>query len=168
MRDNYQRQLGPDGEEAGDLIGPLGHMEELPPYSRYPDNGYVPKEAPQPITEEPTTPEQNLAGAGGIGIATRNPEFSTDDLGLTRSRPSIRSVRSENSHYDVNVAAQDIAEKPMPTKWQRRAKKKLWGIVPYWAICLLVVALVLMGIVMGATIGTLLSRHKPPPKDGDQ
>lgn len=163
MRDNYQRQLGPDGEEAGDLIGPMGHMEELPPYTRYPENNFVPKPTTQPISEEPASPERPIAGAGGIGIATRNPEFSTDDLGLARTRPSIRSARSDNSHYDVNAAALDMAEKPLPSKWQRRAKKKLWGIVPYWAICLLIVALVLMGIIMGATIGTLLSRHKPPP-----
>lgn len=161
MEDGYQRQIGPDGEEAGDLIGPLGHMEALPPYTRYPENAYLPK--PASPDEAPTSPTRTIAGAGGIGMATRNPEFSTDDLGLSRSRPSIRSVRSDNSYHDLNTAARNIAEKPSHTKWQRRAKKKLWGIVPVWAICLLMVGLVLMGIIMGAVIGTLLSRHKPPP-----
>ena len=171
--DNYQRQLGPDGEEAGDLIGPLGHMEELPPYTRYPENAYLPKDSPQPqpqaANNEPQSQDQTIAGAGGIGLATRNPEFSsTEDLALSRSRPSVRSNRSEISHHDINGAAREITEKPTQTKWQKRSKKRLWGIIPYWAICLLTVGLVIMGIIMGAVIGTLLSRHKKPPKDNDQ
>lgn len=32
---SYQRRLGPDGEDADDLIGPDGYTEQLPPYSRY-------------------------------------------------------------------------------------------------------------------------------------
>ncbi len=44
-QDAYQRRIGPDGEEAGDLIGPLGHTEELPPYTRYPEETYARKGA---------------------------------------------------------------------------------------------------------------------------
>ncbi|KAF5021487.1 hypothetical protein F66182_6461 [Fusarium sp. NRRL 66182] len=172
----YQRQLGPDGEEAGDLVGPLGHMEELPPYTRYPDNAYVPKPttqtpastaSPESPVSEPSSPTRSIPGAGGIGMATRDPEFSStdDDLALPRTRPSVRSnVSDENSQHDINTAATEVSEKPTVNKWQRRAKKKLWGIVPYWAICLLLVGLVLMGIVMGAVIGTMLSKNQKPPE----
>ncbi|GME42132.1 uncharacterized protein LTHEOB_5489 [Neofusicoccum parvum] len=34
----YHRQIGPDGEEQ-DIIGPDGHTEQLPPYSRFPEEG---------------------------------------------------------------------------------------------------------------------------------
>ncbi|KAK7403024.1 hypothetical protein QQX98_011224 [Neonectria punicea] len=180
MGGNYQRQLGPDGEEAGDMIGPLGHLEELPPYTRYADNAFVPKVVTTPATTtdtapstdvtpstEPTSPDRIIAGAGGIGMATRDPEFSSteDDLGMPRTRPSVRSNISETSQHDVNTAARDVAEKTPENKWQKRARKKLWGIVPYWAICLLTVGLIIMGIIMGAVIGTLLTRHKKPPKE---
>ena len=188
MGNSYQRQIGPDGEEAGDLIGPLGHMEELPPYSRYPDEAYQPKPetAAGPSTTAsssastqvgasvatPASPtaSQAIPGAGGIGLATRNPEFSsTEDLPQTlqRTRPSLRSVASTESEHDVNGAARDFAEKDEPSKWQRRARKKLWGIVPYWAICLLMVGMILMGIIMGAVIGTIVSRHGSRRGKGD-
>ncbi|KAL6404683.1 uncharacterized protein AUP68_11510 [Ilyonectria robusta] len=187
MGGNYQRQIGPDGEEAGDMIGPLGHMEELPPYTRYAENAFVPKTTVAAVspaatsaggatvataatpTTEPTSPSRSIAGAGGIGIATRDPEFSSteDDIGMPRARPSVRSNTSQLSQHDVNTAARDVAEKPTINKWQRRAKKKLWGIVPYWAICLLTVGLIIMGIIMGAVIGTLLTRHKKPPYEDD-
>ncbi|RGP75647.1 glucan 4-alpha-glucosidase [Fusarium longipes] len=178
---SYQRQLGPDGEEAGDLVGPLGHTEELPPYTRYPDNAYVPRPTAQapvsPVSpvSEPSSPVRDapvtqIPGAGGIGIATRDPEFSStdDDLALPRTRPSVRSaVSSNDSSHDINTAAAGISEKPPVNKWQRRAKKKLCGIVPYWAICLLLVGLVLMGIIMGAVIGTMLTKNHPPPPPSD-
>ncbi|KAI5467646.1 hypothetical protein BGZ63DRAFT_399209 [Mariannaea sp. PMI_226] len=182
MGNTYQRQIGPDGEEAGDMIGPLGHMEELPPYSRYPDNAFVPENttasttntretsAPDasPATTEPIPdPDRTISGAGGIGIATRDPEFSSteDDLTMPRTRPSVRSNQSTPSQHDVNTAARDAAEKPKMSKWERRGKKKLWNIIPYWAICLVALALIIMGVVMGAVLGTLLTRHKkgPPP-----
>ncbi|KAI4682690.1 uncharacterized protein J4E84_007154 [Alternaria hordeiaustralica] len=38
LNNGYHRVLGPDGEEQ-DIIGPDGHTEQLPPYSRYPEEG---------------------------------------------------------------------------------------------------------------------------------
>lgn len=101
-------------------------------------------------------------------MATRDPEFSStdDDLALPRTRPSVRSHASEASHHDINTAAAETSEKPTVNKWQRRAKKKLWGIVPYWAICLLLVGLILMGIIMGAVIGTMLTKNHNNNPDG--
>ncbi|KND86452.1 hypothetical protein TOPH_08920 [Tolypocladium ophioglossoides CBS 100239] len=167
MGNTYQRQLGPDGEEAGDLIGPLGHLEELPPYTRYPEESYARRKSPEPVRDAPPSPVQAIPGAGGLGIATRNPEFSSteDDLALPRSRPTSRS---EASQHEINTAARSISEKPTMTKWQRRARKKMWGIVPYWAIALLVVGLIIMGIVMGAVIGTVLANHDSSDPAGDE
>lgn len=103
-----------------------------------------------------------ISGAGGMGIATRNPEFDStqETLALSRSRPSTLSS------HDLNIAAKDLAEKPTPTKWQLWAKRKVCGVVPYWAICLALISVALMSIIMGAVLGTLLNRHytKKPPK----
>jgi len=38
LDNGYRRVLGPDGEEQ-DIIGPDGHTEQLPPYSRFPEEG---------------------------------------------------------------------------------------------------------------------------------
>lgn len=185
--DNYSRQLGPEGEEAGDLIGPLGHMEELPPYSRYPQDTYGSKpiqnahtgalstgsntETAAATSSGSSAPRaQPISGAGGIGLATRNPEFSSTEEDLPsapeRSR-SLRSVATNESVHDINGAARDVAEKPSQNKWQRRAKKKLWGIVPYWVICLTLSAIIVLGIVMGTVIGTIVTKQRrpPPPQD---
>ncbi|OLN85155.1 hypothetical protein CCHL11_06235 [Colletotrichum chlorophyti] len=189
--DGYQRRLGPEGEEIADLIGPMGHTEELPPYTRYPEQAYARKQAgeqhsspseqqrsqqpqpqaqPEPSTQQPviamTASVPAIPGAGGLGLATRNPEFeSREDLGLEPSRLSSRTLAPDNaSHHEINTAAEAYAEKGgAERKWQKRAKKRMFGIIPYWAICLLAVGLVLMGIILGAVIGTFFAKHKKPP-----
>ncbi|CRK13847.1 hypothetical protein BN1723_002065 [Verticillium longisporum] len=173
--DNYRRRIGPDGEEIADMIGPLGHTEELPPYSRYPDEAYARKTtgSNEQETDADATPQQPVSsppipGAGGIGLATRNPEFeSRDDLDTPQSRLSTRSVTSDSvSQHEINTAAQTFNEKD-DHRWQKRAKKRMWGVVPYWAVCLVAVALLVMGIILGAVIGTLFAKedsNKPGQK----
>ncbi|CAI0642267.1 unnamed protein product [Colletotrichum noveboracense] len=206
--DNYQRRMGPEGEEIADLIGPLGHTEELPPYTRYPEQAYARKQpgdlpqaqsqhlqqhqdqphqqlSPQPSGQQPqpqpqpqpqsqpqntvtvmaaSVPPAVIPGAGGLGLATRNPEFeSREDLRLP-SRMSSRTLISDTaSQHEINTAAEAYAEKATDRKWQKRAKKRMFGVIPYWAICLLAVGLVLMGIILGAVIGTFFAKHKKPP-----
>ncbi|KAF9876006.1 hypothetical protein CkaCkLH20_06452 [Colletotrichum karsti] len=205
--DNYQRRMGAEGEDMADLIGPLGHTEELPPYTRYPEQAYarkqpgeMPQQAaqpqPQPQQQEPQQPlvQQQLSpqpsgqqqptqpvvtvmaasvppapipGAGGLGLATRNPEFESREELRLPSRMSSRTLTSDTaSQHEINTAAEAYAEKGEESKdkkWQKRAKRRMFGVIPYWAICLLAVGLVLMGIILGAVIGTFFAKHKKPP-----
>ncbi|KAI0152607.1 hypothetical protein GGR57DRAFT_164002 [Xylariaceae sp. FL1272] len=182
--DQYRRRLGPDGEEAADLIGPDGHTEQLPPYTRYPDEVSAQKaidmaaipagaslDVVQPAstaTSTPTQPNLEIPGAGGIGLATRNPEFaSTEDLGRLgspASRRSIRSFTSDASHHAINTGALAVVEEKRPQKnWKTAAKRKVWGIVPCWCVVLGMVVLVFLGILVGVLIGTVFS-HGPPKK----
>ncbi|KJZ74601.1 hypothetical protein HIM_05951 [Hirsutella minnesotensis 3608] len=154
----YQRQIGPDGEEAGGLIGPLGHMEELPPYSRYPEDSPA-RKTPEVVPTALANSVPVIPGAGGIGIATRNPEFSSteDDLpALSAARPASRGGMSQ---HEINTAARDISEKPTMTKWQRRARKKICGIVPCWAIGMLAVGIIIIAVVLSAVTATVLSKN---------
>ncbi|KAI1106604.1 hypothetical protein F4804DRAFT_20228 [Jackrogersella minutella] len=174
--DNYQRRIGPDGEDVADLIGPDGHTEQLPPYTRYPEETYNRKalgvETPQPV---PVQPLLTIPGAGGIGVATRDPEFaSTEDLGdlnSPQSRQSVRSFTSDGSQRELTAATRSeeeiTNEKKARKDWQVTAKRRVWGIVPCWAIVLAAIVLVLMGIILGAVIGTLVNPHikKGPPPD---
>jgi hypothetical protein len=183
--DPYQRRIGPEGEEAGDIIGPDGHTEELPPYTRYPDEYYNRKirateecqnggsstaAAAIPLGNTRTLPCIGaVPGAGGLGLAARNPEFdSVEDVGTPHSRQSAQSFTNE-SHHDINTAAgAEVSEKPQLNKFQRFAKRKACGVVPYWAICMTLSAVVVVIIIVGAVVGTLLSRqHKKPPRKGD-
>ncbi|KAI8950267.1 hypothetical protein F4801DRAFT_353632 [Xylaria longipes] len=166
--DDYQRRLGPDGEEAADMIGPDGHTEQLPPYTRYPVEAYAQKALGINVTQSalPSSPaRQNLEipGAGGIGLATRNPEFSsTEDLNQLsspQSRRSIRSFASEASHHSINTAALAVTNEKREPNWKTAARRKVWGVVPCWAVVLGVIVLVMLGVVVGTVIGTVYVSH---------
>jgi hypothetical protein len=211
--DQYQRRIGPEGEDIGDIIGPDGHTEQLPPYTRYPDEPYAAKggaaeqstaavastavanvapEASAPastagLTVPPAavlatatgtpaasaTPpiSQPIPGAGGIGLATRDPEFETiDDLDSPHSRHSLRSFASESSNRAINQAAAGaavVSEKRGRLRGSHWGQRRLGGIIPYWAIGLAILALVLMSAVLGSVIGTFLAKHKKPPPNHD-
>jgi hypothetical protein len=103
-------------------------------------------------------------------LATRNPEFDYTDEMSAPSRSSPPSVASDLSRHEINTAAAAASEKTEPTKrWQTHARRRLWGIVPYWAIYLTFMVFVLMGIILGPVIGSLLANrnHGMPPSLGD-
>lgn len=182
--DPYQRRIGPEGEEAGDIIGPDGHTEELPPYTRYPDEYYnrkirdteeqrnggpsIAAAAIPPSNTRAVSGAGAVPGAGGLGLAARNPEFdSVEDVGTPQSRQSARSFTNE-SHHEINTAAAaQVSEKPQLNKFQKFAKRKACGVVPYWAICMTVSAVLVVIVIVGAVVGTLLSKHKKPPRKGN-
>ncbi|KAK4175571.1 hypothetical protein QBC36DRAFT_22140 [Triangularia setosa] len=192
LPDQYRRRVGADGEEAGDIIGPDGHTEQLPPYTRYPDEAYARKVAaadastPTGVTQETadttdaapaaviappsiTASGSTIVGAGGLGLATRNPEFdSTDDLGSPQSRHSSRSFTSDSSNRVIKPYEEVANEKGQSSgRWKLWMRRKLCGIVPYWAICLTFLILLVVGTILGSVIGTFLSRQKRPMrKDG--
>lgn len=150
----YHRRLGPDGEEVADIIGPDGHTEQLPPYTKYPDEAFARKARAAAVPA--------LApGAGGIGLATRNPEFSSrEDLHTAPSRRSMRSVMSDSSNH-TNIGAPSPSEKPQLKRWQKVARRRICGIVPIWAICLAGVAVVIITIILLAVMFTLWLKHSP-------
>ncbi|KAI0441867.1 hypothetical protein F4803DRAFT_521482 [Xylaria telfairii] len=165
---DYQRRLGPDGEEAADMIGPDGHTEQLPPYTRYPVEAYAQKALGISVTQpalgsSPTQQNLEIPGAGGIGLATRDPEFSsTEDLNQLnspQSRRSIRSFASEASHHSINTAALAVVNEKREPNWKTAARRKVWGVVPCWAVVLGVIILVMLGVVVGTVIGTVYVSH---------
>ena len=181
LPDQYQRRVGPDGEEVADMIGPDGHMEQLPPYTRYPDEAYARKATAMdtppdteregatvvpPVVTTAASAIPAISGAGGLGLATRNPEFESveDDPGSPRSRYSTRSFVSDDSGRRIRSDDEGLTEKqPPPKKWQTWMRRKVWGVVPYWAICLTGLVLLVIVAILGAVVGTFLAKQKRPP-----
>lgn len=196
VRDNYQRRLGPDGEEIADMIGPDGHTEQLPPYTRYPDEAYArkalaieaaavaaaasapaPPQSPPPQAPTSSTPAVAgasagaVAGVAGLGAAagTRDPELGPGEDSRYNNSPisrhSVRSFQSQSSvsQHDPSAAAMgpQMNEKQQPelTGWQKAAKRKVWGVVPCWAIALTAIVLAMLAIVLGAILGTFFGKH---------
>lgn len=85
----YQRPPGRADDDVGDLIGPDGHTEQLPPYSRYPD-GTGPKiEEGYESVSDPGAPREGFLndetqhGGGGTGTGTGTGAGTGTDTGTS-------------------------------------------------------------------------------------
>lgn len=105
----YQRPPGRADDDVGDLIGPDGHTEQLPPYSRYPDgggpkvveDGYesvsdpgVPREALPNETQQGTQPMVNVS-SGALALAPEQQQQQQQQQG-TSLRDSGSGIGSGN------------------------------------------------------------------------
>ena len=148
----YQRRLGPDGEEIGDLVGPGGHTEQLPPYTRYPDD--IPRKGQAP---EPPEPERTAMPR------TPPPAASEETLQAPYSRHSARSIMSDSSRARLTVAAPSEPPQLRTTKekWKETTKRRVCGgKMPMWAVALSIFALFALGIILGATINHAVAVHR--------
>ncbi|RFU35399.1 hypothetical protein B7463_g993, partial [Scytalidium lignicola] len=165
LQPNGQPRLHPEGQDAADIIGCDAPPEQLPPYTKYPDTAFGRKAQSNvpPI----------LVGAGGIGLATRNPEFSSqEDLNSPQSRQSTRTFSDgDSSDRDMNPAGVPDSEKAEPRlkKWQTLARRKVCHVIPVWALALagtVIILVVLAAVAVLAVIrpGRNSSSNSPAPQ----
>lgn len=104
LNNGYHRVLGPDGEEQ-DIIGPDGHTEQLPPYSRYPDEG-------------PTKASMAAeASASRIVPAPPNPTVDSEDpFNAPASPVSPISEASYSAHALPAAAAEPLLPPITPAR----------------------------------------------------
>ena len=143
----FHRQLGPDGEEQ-DIIGPDGHTEQLPPYSKYPNENEKAYAAMAAVPNSPTpshesqntlvpSPERQLSN-------NERPPSETADSGTT-------VAASEKSWKDKN--------------WKERRKTRVCGVFPCWLVMVALGCLTFIGVVLGGVIGGFLAKEKEKSYD---
>ena len=132
--DGFHRQIGPDGEEQ-DIVGPDGHTEQLPPYSRYPEDG-VPK-----ITVPPTNPFQDPPTQDASPVS---PQQQTSSQVLVSD-----AARNE---------AGEISEKSWNEKtWKEKRRTKICGgRLPCWIVTFMAVTAVLIAGLVAGLVGGMV------------
>ena len=157
---SYQRRVGPEGEDQ-DLIGDFGHTEQLPPYTRYPEEG--PEKMPLLGVPDPPTALHSRAPVQGsdpgnplmhthILPAQRN--SMSDDSTLRRqrstaSRSTILAPLEPTSSSDTLIAEKRWNEK----SWQERRRTPIFcGIRFIWLAAILAL-LLFIGALVGGVVG---------------
>lgn len=164
----YQRRLGPDGEDADDLIGPDGHTEQLPPYTKYP-NEHHPKERtaiPERATNSMERPPQdsqetlNNSPAGyredrSLVFDPANNQSSPGHARTSGNFPAAGSPPQTNISHSPNSPPADEGGNFKEVA-ARRNKRKICGLIPLWL--LIVVVVFILVIIIGAIVGGVLRR----------
>ncbi|KAF2473196.1 uncharacterized protein BDR25DRAFT_129549 [Lindgomyces ingoldianus] len=151
LNTGFHRQIGPDGEEQ-DIIGPDGHTEQLPPYSRYPEEG--------------PTKAALAAEASSTPVETVPAPLSTSNDALVspvehQAQPQEEPPREPPATREPQTSEQGASEKQehekAPKGWTSR---KLWGKVPLGVALVLLVLVLVFAIILGAAIGTFVAKNK--------
>ncbi|EMC92719.1 hypothetical protein BAUCODRAFT_37619 [Baudoinia panamericana UAMH 10762] len=165
----YHRRRGPEGEEQ-DIIGEDGHTEQLPPYTRYPED--APEKMPLLVPEAPRALHSRAPVAGSDPTMslmhtpiqpsqTPQPQSMTDESNLRAGRPA--SIASAEARNDSFVTDSSTSKSWKEKTWKERRKTKLCGVPLGWVLLVVGVA-VFMVIVISAVIGGFLNHQKNEQK----
>ena len=162
----YQRRLGPDGEDADDIIGPDGHTEQLPPYTRYPHS------TPRKLRTTPSI--RSLPPEAEPGLPSPENESSQtliDNDVRALALDQDETVAEPSPTHQANPVAPTTADElgqseSSKEKWARKSKKRLFGRLPYWAAILIMVLLIILAATLGGVIGGAVSNHKHTKHSG--
>lgn len=172
----YQRIRGPDGEEQ-DILGADGHTEQLPPYTRYPEEG--PK-MPLVAVPGPLHTQAPVAGTDPGMPLMHQPIAPLPQEEAEAAPPRIRQSMTDqsilNRHSTVDRARDGLASLPLMERhdsdgtdwtqkswkektWREKRKTKFCGIALIWII---IAACVFgfVGAVLGGVLGGYISGSK--------
>lgn len=137
MGQSYPPGTNSSGDDVGDIVGTDGHVEQLPPYSRYADNVIAKGDM---ATIDPQT---NTFSPESSSASTVQPEpSSASDVELT----AVGSADATN----------EVARKEgLKEKIRRRTCCGL----PVWTV-ICVAAIVVVAAVLGGVIGAILGNQK--------
>ncbi|OJJ85681.1 uncharacterized protein ASPGLDRAFT_123392 [Aspergillus glaucus CBS 516.65] len=171
----YQRPPGRADDDVGDLIGPDGHTEQLPPYSRYPENaapkiegGFVEPigEAEVPRDEIPNATGGLEQGVGvqqmsDVSSRTMLPEqqAANDNNNIINSNDNDNN--NNNGDQGNNAGAETAPVSGVMAfeeKLKSKGKKRACCGLPVWTIVLVVTVMVVAASIGGAIGGVLGAR----------
>jgi hypothetical protein len=133
-------------DDVGDIVGLDGHLEHLPPYSRYPAGFRGPKIGRGPASIASVMREQEYAPDRDAPVES---EISSATL---VNRSSTRSSRRSEEQSILIPAENAVHEKS-----ERRGQRKCCG-TPVWLLALLGLGM-LIGALIGGVIGGVLGER---------
>jgi hypothetical protein len=166
---NYTRRIGPDGEDQG-IVDEDGHTEQLPPYSRYPEDG------PEKMPLLPPTLHSRAPVAGtDPGMALMHttllptqtpvpPQQSMSDESALARHSTAHSLARMTSSSSEGTILKSWQEKTWKEKtWKEKRKTRFCG-VPFWWILLTICVIAFITAVLGGVIGSFVAggkHHRP-------
>lgn len=175
---NFGRQIGPDGEDQG-IVGPDGHTEDLPPYSKYPDAPTVKPVCAAAAAAAPISPVSPVDGPSTVSRAIPSsqdelvspivPADNSSSLPQGPLPPPVpRAIPSQSSNRDLQTRSPRSSgysikdEKAWRDKtWREKRRTRVCGgRLPIWALLVAISILLFIVILAGGVIGGLLAVGK--------
>ncbi|KAJ5228225.1 hypothetical protein N7489_008933 [Penicillium chrysogenum] len=150
----YQPPAGRPADDVGDIIGPDGHAEPLPPYSRYP-TGVVPKPPGAETAADLNTPPEEQR------LNNESPRVPPPPVSETSSRALVadHSGDANDGENEEERAAATTGIMAFEEKLKHKGKKTACCGLPVWTL-VLIATVMLIGGCIGGVIGGVLGTKK--------
>ncbi|KAF9889975.1 hypothetical protein FE257_006849 [Aspergillus nanangensis] len=157
LAQTYQRPHNRADDDVADLVGPDGHTEQLPPYSRYPD-GAAPKVGGtvESITDVGARPDETTPNEPEVLPVS---EVSSREL-VTEDQPAMRGHEPPAEIPATGVMA-------FEEKLKKKGKKKACCGLPIWTLVLIGVVFIVAACI-GGVIGGVLGTKKAASDDQEK
>lgn len=149
LHPQYQPPPGRRADDVGDIIGPDGHTEPLPPYSRYP-TGVIPKPPGAEVMADINPPPESHPP---LSISREQPPVSE-----TSSRPLVAD-HTGNPERNEEQQAPVTGVMVFEEKLKRKGKQTACCGLPIWTL-VLIATVMLIGGSIGGVIGGVLGTKK--------
>jgi hypothetical protein len=143
MGEVYQQGSRSVDHDIADIVGADGHVEQLPPYSRYPDND-VPKDSVPQLNTAMSGQAQDRSDAPMLPQPTASP-FSDH-----RVPSNMAAARTAGSDSDSSFKE----------RWREKSKRRVLCGLPMWCLLVLIAVIILVGATGGAIGGIFTSRRQ--------
>lgn len=148
----YQPPPGRRDDDVGDIIGPDGHTEPLPPYSRYP-TGVVPKPPGAETMADLHPPPEDQALHS---VSREQPPVSETS---TRALVTDYTGNTDSSERNGEQQARVTGVMAFEEKLKRKGKQTACCGLPVWTL-VLIATVMLIGGSIGGVIGGVLGTKK--------
>lgn len=128
------------GNDTGDIVGSDGHVEQLPPYTRYADNVVAKGDMAQINQDVPAAPEQHSPSLTDASLLTPNQSGSEAEI----NSPS-------NAEEEQEVARKE--------GWYEKSKRRKCCGIPVIIVVLLVV-IIFISAAVGGVVGGIVGNRK--------
>lgn len=143
----YQPTPGRRDDDVADIIGPDGHTEPLPPYSRYP-TGVVPKPPGAETMTDMNPPPENQH----LHSVSRDPPPVSEISSTPLATDSTGNTQRDGDHRPPVTGVMAFEE-----KLKRKGKQTACCGLPIWTLVLVATVLLIggsIGGVIGGVVGT--------------
>ncbi|KAJ5094002.1 hypothetical protein N7456_009863 [Penicillium angulare] len=172
INSSYQPPPGRRIDDVGDIIGPDGHTEPLPPYSRYPTGAVPGAETMADGTGAPVDvnlgQDEHQLNSTSANSSSREPPISS-----TSSRVLIPEGTGNSGHYvgpaaaGASGAAATTGIMEFEEKLKRKGKQTACCGLPVWTL-VLIATVMLIGGSIGGVIGGVLGTKRAHEADRQQ
>jgi len=157
----YQPPAGRQDDDVGDIIGPDGHTEPLPPYSRYP-TGVIPKPpGAETMADLNTPPEEHR-------LNNESPRALPVTETSSRTLMPEHSGDGNNDRNGEERAAATTGIMAFEEKLKRKGKQTACCGLPVWTLVLIATVMLIGGCIGGVIGGVLGTKRAAEAAKADQ